>query len=67
MCDCVCMRMCVCGEMQVIDRELIRNLLLAMGAVFIVTLLLLADLLASLYVLACVALTVVSGAVLSLA
>lgn len=47
-------------SLQVIDQELVRNLLLAMAAVFIITLLLLANVLASFYVLVCVALTIVS-------
>eukprot|EP00117_Sycon_ciliatum_P040252 scpid25305/ scgid4057/ Niemann-Pick C1 protein len=44
---------------KVIDQELVRNLLLAMAAVFVVTLLLITNLLVSFYVLLCVVFTVV--------
>lgn len=46
---------------KIIAEELIRNLILAMVAVFIMTLVLLASLISSFYVLICVALTLVSN------
>ena len=51
--------MCMYNFFQYVDRELIRNFLLASAAVFVVVLVIVADLRSSLFVVFCVAFTTV--------